>query len=528
MEDTTMAHKTLFRSIVGKLLPPTDARNDEGAPAYRFSPRHALAQFAATGCLNGVFYSSAAEQLAEVLVLCEQVDAESIARVAIYARERGHMKDLPALLCAVLTVRDPRLLRWIFDRVIDNAKMLRNFVQIVRSGVVGRKSLGTLPKRLVCRWLESRTDEQVFRGSVGNDPSLADILKMVHPKPGTPSREALYAWILGRDVDEAALPEIVRQFEAFKAERGPVIPNVPFQMLTALELSTRHWASIAESASWQATRMNLNTFARHGVFGIPGLSARIAEKLRDPAAIARARVFPYQLLVAYRSADSAMPAEVRDALQDALEVSLSAVPTVDGQIYVCPDVSGSMQCPVTGYRRGSTSAVRCVDVAALVAAAIQRKNPTAMILPFEHEVVPLAINPRDSVLTNAERLASVGGGGTSCSAPLAMLNARRARGDLVIFVSDNESWVDAGQGRGTRTLHEWQGFRQRNPQARLVCLDLQPNTTTQARDRDDILNLGGFSDAVFEVLSDFAVGRLSPDHWVGAIESVEIASVDIH
>ena len=27
--------------------------------------------------------------------------------------------------------------------------MLRNFVQIMRSGVVGRKSLGTLPKRLV-------------------------------------------------------------------------------------------------------------------------------------------------------------------------------------------------------------------------------------------------------------------------------------------------------------------------------------------------------------------------------------------
>jgi len=31
--------------------------------------------------------------------------------------------------------------------------------------------------------------------AVGNDPSLADVLKMVHPKPATPERAALYAWL---------------------------------------------------------------------------------------------------------------------------------------------------------------------------------------------------------------------------------------------------------------------------------------------------------------------------------------------
>ena len=46
-------------------------------------------------------------------------------------------------------------------------------------------------------------------------------------------------------------------------------------------------------------------------------------------------------------------------------------------------------------------------------------------------------------MTNAAKLASIGGGGTNCSAPLAQLNAERAKVDLVVFVSDNESWVDA-------------------------------------------------------------------------------------
>ena len=89
----------------------------------------------------------------------------------------------------------------VFDRVIDSPKMLRNFVQIMRSGVVGRKSLGSLPKRLVQQWLESRSDEQLFIGSVGNDPSLADIVKMVHPKPATPARQALYGYLIGREHD---------------------------------------------------------------------------------------------------------------------------------------------------------------------------------------------------------------------------------------------------------------------------------------------------------------------------------------
>ena len=102
-----------------------------------------------------------------------------------------------------------------------------------------------------------------------------------------------------------------------------------------------------------------------------------------------------------------------------------------------------------------------------------------------------------------------------------MLNKRKANADLIIFVSDNESWVDAGRGRGTALMAEWSEFRQRNPKARLVCLDIQPNQTTQAAERADILNIGEFSDQVFEVISAFASGQLEADHWIARIEAVE-------
>jgi 60 kDa SS-A/Ro ribonucleoprotein len=517
-----MANTTLFRSLIGALIPKADARNEAGGPAYALPPQHALAQYAATGCLNTTFYASAESQLDRVLDLCGRVTPEFVAKTAVYCRERGHMKDMPALLLASVSRRDPKLLDRVFDRVVDTPRMLRTFVQVVRSGATGRKSLGSAPKRCVRRWLDQRTDAALFAASVGNAPSLVDVVKMVHPKPGSREREALYGYLMGREVARDALPALVQQFEAFKAGDRLVVPDVPFQMLTAAGLGRREWCEVARRGSWQMTRMNLNTFARHGVFEEPNMTEHIAARLRDASEIARAREFPYQVLAAYCSADSAVPSAVRNALEDAMELAIANVPRIDGQVYVCPDVSGSMRSPITGHRKGATTAVRCVDAAALVTAAIVRRNPRAEVLPFEQSVVSVRLSPRDSVMTNAERLAAVGGGGTCVSAPLAQLNARRAKGDLVVIVSDNQSWVDAAGARGTATLREWNVFRARNRQARLVLIDLQPGATTQATEREDILNVGGFSDRVFDVVAEFAAGRLHSDHWVGLIESVTL------
>ncbi len=520
-----MVNTSLFQTAKGALLPKADTQNHSSAPAYALSPRHQLAQLAATGCLTPTFYASAEDQLDRVRELAQSVDAEFVAKTALFARESGHMKDMPAVLAAALAVRDVSLLGRVFDRVVDNGKMLRNFVQVVRSGALGRKSLGSRPKKLVQHWLLTATEKQLLNAAVGNAPTLADVVKMVHPKPTEAWRAAWFAWLLGKPVDEAALPPITQAFERFKRDLAQglppsELPDVPFQMLTALALNTAHWAQIARSGSWQMVRQNLNTFARHGVFGVPGLAEAVAAKLRDPAAVAKARVMPYQLMSAFKAAGDGVPDEVRDALQDAMELALANVPRLEGRVVVCPDVSGSMSSAVTGHRGSATSSVRCIDVAALVAAAVLRKNPQARVLPFEQSVVKLSLNPRDSVMTNAKALASIGGGGTNCSAPLALLNQERAQVDTMVLVSDNESWMDARRHGATQTMREWEQLKSRNPKARLVCLDIQPHATTQAAERQDIMNVGGFSDAVFTMLARFADGQMGADHWVGEIEKV--------
>lgn len=529
-----MSNKNLFKnkkqsvskSVSKKVTLPVNTVNEAGGTAYKLSDKAALAQYAMTGCFNGTYYTSDAEQLKKTLELANKVDPKFVAKLAVYARQKGLMKDMPAVLAAYVASKEPELLTKIFDQVIDNPKMLRNFVQVIRSGVVGRKSLGTRPKKLIQKYLEKLNDEQLFKADVGNDPSLQDIIKLVHPRPTNKQRSALYGYLLDKEYNKRDLCSLAKNFETFKKEMKGEIPDVPFQMLTALPLTDQHWKQIAENATWNQIRMNLNTFSRHNVLKDQRLVKALAKKLSDPEQVRKAKVFPYQLFTAFLNVDNSTPFELTNALQDAADSALDNIPELPGKIYVMVDTSGSMSSPVTGNRGTVSTKMRCVDVAALFAAAVLRKNPNTEIVPFDTSVhVGHRFNPRDSIMTNAKTLASFGGGGTNCSAALEYVNNKAGKGDLVIYISDNESWVDSGRsfyGHGTGTMQEWNKFKLRNKDAKLVCIDIQPSATTQVHEREDILNVGGFSDQVFDVIAKFVELGNNKDLWIKTIEDVKI------
>lgn len=519
--------KTLFRSAQPAVRPDV-VKNHAGGNAFALDAKAQLAQYVMTGTFKNTFYAKAEDDLSRVISLAQGADPLFLAKLAIHGRTAGYMKDAPALLLAMLSVKDPVLFAKAFGRVIDNGKMLRNFVQVVRSGVAGRKSLGNGPKTQVARWLQNATVHQLLGASVGNDPSLADVINLSRPKGRDAAQAALFGHMLGKKVDLALLPQEVLALDAFRKDpSGNLVPNVDFRLVDSF-LTNDQWKDVARNAPWQMTRMNLNTFHRHGVFADAELVRIVADRLADPALIAKAKVFPYQLMAAYRHAQDDVPRRVLDALHAATDLALQNVPAFKGRVAVCPDVSGSMHDPITGKGTGKPSKMRCIDVAALVTAAVLAKNPDAIVLPFDTSVIDtkrLRLTARDSILTNAEKLSAIQGGGTSVSKPLEHLLQTGEKVDAVFYVSDYESWADRDHAfrAGTATQSLWDRYRRKvSPDAKLVALDVTPNTSVQARSDQDTLNIGGFSDAVFGVVNGFLSGDARSATLVQTIDQVEI------
>ncbi|MDB2685845.1 TROVE domain-containing protein [Mariniblastus sp.] len=562
-----MANKSLFQSSTSN-LPRATVVNEAGGPAYKLPAKHALAQMAATGTFGNVFYSSAQNQLDEMRKLIDEIDDnEFLAKLAVFSRERAYMKDMPAALLVVLSTRDTKLMHQVFDRVADNGRVLRTVFQMVRSGQFGRKGLSSSLQRAFQRWLNAASVGKLLSTSIGSDPSLRDILRMARPTPKNNARRALFGWLTDKPVEKWApataedLPSRVQSLVAYRAsetaEAQTLIAGdlqVRWDLLAGAARGPLVWKAIARQMGPQALRMNLNTLLRHDVFKksssvVSTESERlgqsfagtdnamidyVAGRLADPNEIARSRQFPYQFLAAYMNAAAEVPSKIKKALHDAAEIACGNVPTLPGPVIIGLDTSGSMGCAATGNRgRGGTSKMRCVDVAALFAAAILRRNPDSVVIPFDTKAYQAKVDPSDSILSLSARLSKYGGGGTDCSLPFVEANKRYAKRAFagMVLVSDNESWITSGRQYGygqngsTGVMTQWEKFKkiQRGHgivDPKLVCIDIQPYGTSQAPERDDILNIGGFSDAVFNVVSSFMQNDAS--RFVREVESVEL------
>jgi 60 kDa SS-A/Ro ribonucleoprotein len=539
-------------------LPQANAVNEAGGRAYKLDPKHALAQIAATGTFGNAFYSTAETQLDEVLKLIDEVDDNQyLAKLALYAREKAFMKDMPAALLVALSVRDTELMHRVFDRVVDNGRVLRTVFQMIRSGQFKNKAgksrfgLSSSVQRAFQRWLNTASVGKLLSASIGNDPSLRDILRMARPTPKDNARRAMFGWLTDKSIDkwapatEVDLPVEVQALIAYRNSESEEaqaliaggLDNVRWDLLADAAKGPKVWAALARKMGPQALRMNLNTLLRHDVFNLERLSQSssnmveyVADRIADESEIRRSKQFPYQYFAAYLNADDNVPQKIKTALHKAAEIACGNVPELPGPVVIGLDTSGSMSSAVTGQRgHGATSKMRCIDVAALFAAAILRRNPDSVVIPFDTSAYDAKIDPNDSILSIAERLAKYGGGGTDCSLPLVAANQRHAKRKFagVVLVSDNESWIGTGRHGSTRVMTAWEAFvaNQRKlagkeAAPKLINIDLQPYQTVQACERADIMNIGGFSDSVFNVISAFLADN--NQRFVAEVEAIEL------
>jgi 60 kDa SS-A/Ro ribonucleoprotein len=484
--------------------------NEAGGAAFEMTAEHALCQYVVTGTFGGTFYCrDEEEQLSRLEELCAKVRPELLAKATVYSRKVG-MKDVPAYLLVYLAANGyTNLVDKVWPKVVHNGKMLANVIEILRSGRTGKKSLGSQLKRLVQNWFRDRDGDELYMASTGlGNPSLADIVRLAHVSPDDNQKKNLFAWLLGYTdkYQVRYLPPKLKAFEAFRRnlEAGveTEVPDIDWRILSNLTLTESHWKQIAKNMPWNTLRMNLNNLARHGVFTDKSVTKAVVDKLTNLELVRKHNVFPYQIMTAYQHLDDTVPESVRAALHDALDTATLNIPQLDGNTVVCVDVSGSMSCPVTGTRGSVTTKTRCVDVAALIAASLLRKNTDTKVVRFDTRATELKLNTRDSVMTNAAAI-RCDGGGTDCGCALTYILGKGYPIDTIIFVSDNASWCGQAYGMASG----WETIKRRNPRAKLVCIDLVPNSTVQVADTKSVLNIGSWSDKAFEVIAAFCNGN---------------------
>lgn len=562
-----MANKELFgrEARIHARVPVADTHNLAGGKAYKLSPKAALAQYAATGTFGRTFYAGASMQLDQLKICLEELkdDPQFIAQAAVYSRRSGYLKDMPALLYVFLAQHGhTQWADYVFDVVCNNGKMVRNVIQICEAGVFGRITIPRSTRRKVANWLNTCAPRHFLNSMVGTDPSLAQVIKKVHAKPRDDVRRAMFGYArnevsrkapVGHTPPSGAAPPNYRYLpQLFHArdtwlggqDLGPaadlaVFDGVDQRLFAGQPLDAQQWAKMARNAKWHATIKNLATYARHGAFRVdPELKDIICRRLVQDVTNPYVMAMPYEVLAAYTAVvDNAdVPWEIRsDALQDAIEASAHNAPVFPGSLAVFVDVSGSMNAPVTGYRRSSSSKVTCAQAGAVMAACLKHRNPQAHVLGFHYVVENPVLNHRDSVMSNAEKIYKLPSGGTNCASTIEYLIANDIDVDTVILFSDNESWFTGRLGMeaadryhmrrkttGTTTMHAWETYRARHNtrNSKLILCDLTPSDDSQCVDRPDICHVGGFSDAIFRLMAKFAQGETSGEHWISEISRV--------
>lgn len=535
-------NRNLFRRRgVQKSVPASDARNNAGGRAYDLGSEAALAQYAVTGTFQDTFYVGATDHLTKVEDLAKGCKSEFIAKLAVYSREHGKMKDMPAYLLAVLASRgETDLVKRIFPRVCNNSKVLLAFARIIRSGATGRSSFGTSIKRLIQDWIVGKHSKGLYLSSVGHsDPSMADLIKMVHPRPQSDEQSAMFSYLLGKECDTTLLPYDVRLFEILKTGECDTIPDVPFRSLTNCQLTKKQWGEIALNMPWNTLRQSLNLLERRGVFDDRGVVRNLAVTLADEENVTRFNAFPFELLATWKATQNNVPVEISNALQEAMEIATRNVPKLPGDTLIAVDMSGSMcGAPVTG-RGNKPSIITVVEAAGLIACSLLRQNKTATLIgfdceqyrPYRHvgqQTMPgvyamTHLNPFDSVMTNVTKM-NHSGGGTDVSLPFQYLLRQNQKVDNIILLSDYESWTSRYYGgRGAPACAAWMEYSKKHRNAKLACVDLQPQDTTQVPDQKGrVVNIGGWNDPMFRALGDF----FTRDTDINFVQMVE-ASVDI-
>ena len=278
--------------------------------------------------------------------------------------------------------------------------------------------------------------------------------------------------------------------------------RAPWERVLAQFGNTKEgWEHLIDSKAvgYMATLRNLRNMVDAGISAKHVTS--VAEFLSDEEQVARSKQLPFRFYSAYRHVTNK---KLSIAVQDALDASVDNLPPFEGTTVIAADNSGSMQSTISGK-----SELRMDEVASLMCAIADRISDESHVYSFACTMKKLKLNPKDSIITNAEKINSANVGySTHAELVFRDLISKGIKADRIIVLSDMQCYGYRGWGTGDiQSL--FNEYRQKvNPKAVLHTVNLADyNQGSIASDHDPQVNLvSGFSEKIFGLLADFESG----------------------
>ena len=517
--------------------------NREGARSFPRDLREQVVDILTTGTLGSTFYASK-EQIAsealEVLIRARNENPEFLARALVYARNEGFMKTLPVLgLVALSGSRTSRAaFEAVFDRVILIPDDLRLFVALCRKGSIpGRKGLGGIAALAVKRWLGKMSEyHSVKYGSaVSAEVTLADIVRLSHPRPADAAASERFAWLASGESGlssnaslnpQIRMLEILKSMPTLEAQLAVVKnSNLPYEVVvpSMKETNTEVWTALFDRAPYLNLLRNLVTFTRHGVFADQRKVGNAVARLTNRSAIERSKVLPFRFFDAWKkyTDTDGHDNRIADALRKALELSFVNLPSFgDRSVAIGSDVSGSM-----GTLVSDKGTARYIDIAGIFTGALlKRIENRAICLPFDGAVrSDLRLSGRDDILVTTDKMAKAFGGSTAVGAPIEYLLNRKIGVDVFVGITDNVDWAHGdGYHCSASFLTLWRRYRKEvAPRCRAYLVTIAPYREAVAPSGEPgVCFIYGWSN---RVLSYIALNAESGANQISAIEQMELA-----
>ena len=390
-------------------------KTHEGAPARVLTDEQQLRR-SVLSCLlwEKEFYEDGVEIVGRIAELVPKVAAETVAALAVEAREKMKLRHMPLLLVREMArhASHRALVADTLSRVIQRADELSEFVAIYWAG--GRQPLSAQVKKGLAAALVKFDEYALAKYDREGAIRLRDVLFLAHPKPQNEAQAGLWK----RLVDNKLVTPDTWEVALSEAGRNDGSKREIWERL----LAERKLGSLA-------LLRNLRNLYQ----------AKVSEKLVLDAltAMKTERVLPFRYLAAARVAP-----QWEEALEKAMFRSLSAsANTLAGHTVLLVDVSGSMD-----WALSSRSEMKRTDAAYGLGILLREIAEKVTVFTFSEEAkrVPArrGMALRDAMDKNQPH------GGTNLGAALTQVEAEIKHYDRLIVITDEQSHDRVSKPRG--------------------------------------------------------------------------------